>query len=242
MTQNQISYMKMLEDTRSHRANEALGRDELAETTRSHRANEAETARHNIAGERETNRHNVQTEAISWGNLAETTRHNQSTESLEAERNAETARHNVQTEAETRRHNKFGELEARRLNDSTIGLNEQKAESEKTLQDLRNAQADSTRYDQYYKTLTVPQIGANLDLTYAQTGKAEADKLAAMANAGKTRVDAKLIQAKTNTEKVNLTRNKIGVVKDIVDIGNTAMDTGLKGVRSIGEVIDWFRN
>lgn len=82
MTYIQTLWAKHLEDKRSHKAQEALTKEQNVETQRSHLANEAltnkqlnETIRHQIAQDTETMRHNMVSEA-------EIAQHNRETESI----------------------------------------------------------------------------------------------------------------------------------------------------------------
>lgn len=84
MTRNQIAYNQLLEDTRSHKANET-------ETNRSNLAKEAETHRSNLAGEVETNRANIAREKENY-------RSNKAKEKATNYANKETKRHNKATE------------------------------------------------------------------------------------------------------------------------------------------------
>lgn len=122
MTNNQLTYQKNLETERSNRAQEELGRNQLAETVRSNMARETETSLHNRITERETERANRANEEHQKNSLAESIRHNQVTET-------ETARHNQVTEqqtyvqlAESERHNRASEnLSQQSVNASIYG-------------------------------------------------------------------------------------------------------------------------
>lgn len=113
MTQNQINYQRLLEDSRSHRAQESEnsrhnraseGIDMYSADTQRQRANE--DARHNIATEQETKRSNVANEGIKWFNAEES------------------QRHNLTAENETRRSNLASESEQVRYHDQIAASNE----------------------------------------------------------------------------------------------------------------------
>lgn len=112
MTQNQINYWKLQEDSRHNVATEGetnrhnvvteqVDLGTLAESGRHNRATEAETARTNRANEA------IRTQAnqIDLGKLAESSRHNQATEGLTARQNAI----NAARQSEDARHNRVAE-------------------------------------------------------------------------------------------------------------------------------------
>nr|AVX53526.1 putative ORF1 [Marmot picobirnavirus] len=103
MTQNQINYWKLQEDTRHNLAGEA-------ETSRHNQKQEgidisnlAETSRHNVVSEQELGRHNRVAEG-------ETVRHNRAQEGIDLSRLGETVRHNQAVEGTTRYANVTGRL------------------------------------------------------------------------------------------------------------------------------------
>lgn len=141
MTQNWLTYHKLLEDkrhniaveeesARSNRAKESIdlqnaNTNAINATTRQQEL--AETMRSNLIREAETNRHNVQLESIDLAQLTENQRHNQAVELQTEKRDnadillrsqtlAEQTRANKAQEKENVRSNKAREKETKRSN------------------------------------------------------------------------------------------------------------------------------
>lgn len=119
MTNNQISYLNLQEQKRSHLANESFNLDSLAETSR----------------------HNVATEEFNLSNLAETVRSNKA-------REVETKRHNQRTEGESVRHNlatesiqKTSALAEKAYKEATAALNSAKLDFDKQKEVTRIAES-----------------------------------------------------------------------------------------------------
>lgn len=83
MTQNQIAYREYQEQVRSHMANEAQARAELAERQRSNLISEAETYRSNVANEGIKQQQNVINQQHYERQDAETRRHDIETEYIQ---------------------------------------------------------------------------------------------------------------------------------------------------------------
>lgn len=102
MTNNQISYLSLLETQRANRVKEGLSAQTLSESSRHNRRSEIETERSNRAKEYESERSNRAKEGFNILNLAESRRANTAKEK-------ETNRSNLEKEKETNRHNKWAE-------------------------------------------------------------------------------------------------------------------------------------
>ena len=102
MTNNQIQYLKYLEDKRSNIARETeTNRDNTArlqETNRYNTIYTGETGRSNLARETETNRSNLANEAIARQGQAINARHYENQDAIGYMTAAEQRRHNVQGE------------------------------------------------------------------------------------------------------------------------------------------------
>lgn len=98
MTNNQVQYVKYLEDQRHNRASEAA--QELANTINAQHFQrmDAETARSNLARELENTRHNTRTEAIGADANWITHWYNQQQAELGQSRLSEELRHNLESE------------------------------------------------------------------------------------------------------------------------------------------------
>lgn len=91
MTNNQLLYLKQVEEGRHNLATEK-------ETNRSNLATESETNRSHLVDEAERNRHNLVSEGIGRDTLTETSRANLAREANQSDTLAENIRHNKATE------------------------------------------------------------------------------------------------------------------------------------------------
>lgn len=107
MTNNQIQYQRLLEEKRSHLANEDVNRKQ-----------QIETGRHNLATEVETNRSNLQNELLKHEGNIVTEQHYQRSDALGVSSLAENIRNNKARLAEEATHNRNVEYETRRANEA----------------------------------------------------------------------------------------------------------------------------
>lgn len=140
MTQNQLTYMRQLEDHRANLANEELTKKRDAATKQWQRDQLEETKRSNLARESltgsqlaEAGRHNLATEQHALLQLSETQRANKAAEAWRAESLVETRRSNLAREEVTRfsaqeqaRANRAREAETRRSNLASESLEQQR--------------------------------------------------------------------------------------------------------------------
>lgn len=183
MTQNQINYWKLQEDSRHNQASETetnrhnvqqegIDLSALAETSRHNRAGEAETQRHNVAAEGETARHNRSTEGIDLGRLTETARHNVASENIDLGQLSESSRHNQAAEALSRYQNQTNRLaQAEEARHNTVSETNQ---SYNAVSDRIRANADAALKEVQTQLASIDtdwralQNAENVRLTHAQ--------------------------------------------------------------------------